>query len=225
MENTIQNVKKFSSDIYAQFKAAPSNKPNQSGVVFFIVDVQELFNVNLSFRGIIKCLNAAFMESKRYVPVATGLLKRSYTMERLDDHRVRCFFDPNKIVGQTRDGVVVKDYYPQYIAEHASRFNWLTIVIKKFYDKLYGEAKKLFKSQKDNPIKQKDPNKQQMFMFGVTEFMKELNQKYKTSKIEAKELKEKEEAERRAKKKAFKERKQKLKEQIEANKLSRGVTD
>lgn len=219
MENTKQNIQKFNTDMFAQFKAAPINKPNQSGVVFFIVNVKELFNIDLNYPGIKTALNSAFRESKTYVPTDTGLTKRSYTMEMLDDFRVRCFFDPDKIVGQVRKGRVVKDYYVQYIAEHASRFNWLTIVIKKFYDKLYEEVRQMYKKQQNkfdkdfddadkiNEEFQLQKENKLVSMKQASAFMTQLRLQYKNAKEEAVRRRDEERLKRKKKRELIKQKK------------------
>ena len=120
-------------------------------LVYFEVDMKELFNVDLQTSGIISALNHAFNVSKTAVPVKTGLMLRSYTMDKISSTTVRCYFDPNKIIGKKRLGRIVKDYYPQYLVEFPSRLNWLDVVIKRFYDALKIELEELAK--KNNQIK------------------------------------------------------------------------
>lgn len=77
---------------------------NQSDIVFFRVNVQELFNIDLNYRGIRTCLNRAFESCKQYIPYDSGLTYRSFTPKILNDSTVEYFFDPSKIVGQMRKG-------------------------------------------------------------------------------------------------------------------------
>lgn len=111
--------------------------------------MKELFNVDLSFPGVIKALNYAFKVSKSVVPVKTGLMLRSFTMEKISKTTVRCFFDPKKIIGQKRLGRIVKEYYPQYLVDTPKRFNWLHIVIRKFYNALKLQMEQLAKKHEE----------------------------------------------------------------------------
>lgn len=117
-------------------------------LVFFEVDMQELFGINISTPGVISALNKAFNVSKTAVPIKTGLMLRSYTMDKISDTTVRCYFDPKKIIGKKRLNRIVKEYYPQYLVQYPSRLNWLDIVIKRFYDALKIEMKALSKTNK-----------------------------------------------------------------------------
>lgn len=118
---------------------------NNSKLIYFEVDMKELFNVDLSTPGVLTALNYAFNVSKSAVPIKTGLMLRSYTIDKISSTTVRCYFDPKKIIGQKRLGRVVKEYYPQYLVRFPSRINWLDIVIKKFYEALKIEMEKLAK--------------------------------------------------------------------------------
>lgn len=118
-------------------------------LVYFEVDIKELFNVNLSFPGVISALNKAFNVSKTAVPVKTGLMLRSYTMKKVSSSKVRCYFDPKKIVGQKRLGRIVKEYYPQYLVDTPKRYDWLHVLIMKFYRALEIEMLKLSKENKE----------------------------------------------------------------------------
>lgn len=131
----------FNSDSEWQIKAAPRGQSNQGDIVFFIVNVKELFGMTLDSPGMKSALNAAFDESRKYIPIDTGLMRRSYTMRRISDDQVYVYFDPAKILGQKRKGITVDDYYPKYLAEKAKTFNWLTIVMSHFYDKLFAAVK------------------------------------------------------------------------------------
>lgn len=119
-------------------------------LVYFEVDMKELFNIDLSTPGVLTALNYAFNVSKSAVPVKTGLMLRSYRIDKISSTTVRCYFDPDKIIGQKRLGRVVTEYYPQYLVQYPSRLNWLDIVIKRFYNALKIEMEKL--SKKNNKI-------------------------------------------------------------------------
>jgi hypothetical protein len=118
-------------------------------LIYFDVDMKELFNVTLSTPGVISALNYAFRISKSAVPVQTGLMLRSYTMTNISSTTVRCFFDPDKILGKKRLGRIVKEYYPQYLVETPKRFDWLQILIKRFYDALKLQMELLSKKNKE----------------------------------------------------------------------------
>lgn len=183
MENTLQNIEKFKSSSDPEIKASPSYKSNQGDYVFWTVDVKELFNIDLSYPGIKSALNAAFMESKQYVPVDTGLTKRSMTMRELSSTRVEVFFDPDKIIGKTRKGVTIKENYTIYIAESPKRYNWIAICMKHFYDELFQQVKGLIqKAKKQNKEESKQPNTETFKMF-MTAFMVSYKQKKQEAKI------------------------------------------
>lgn len=196
----------FNSDKEFQFKAAPEYQSNQSDEVFFIVNVKELFNVDLTYPGIIGALNSAFMDAKSVTPIDTGLMRRSMTMIKLDEYRVKIFFDRDKIVGKMRKGVIVKDYYPIYLADHAKTFNWLTIVIKHFYDTLYAAMRNLKKKATE-----KTEEKKGIIDFTTfTLFYEDLKSEYKVKKQEAIELRKQEREKKKAKEQLIKEKKRKI---------------
>lgn len=143
-------------------------------LVYFDVDMKELFNVDLKFPGVVSALNKAFRVSKSAVPVQTGLMLKSYTMKPISSTTVRCFFDPEKIIGKTRLGRVVKDYYPQYLVEYPKRFNWLQILIKRFYDALRLDMEKL--KAKNDEI---DLTKFYLFLLLLLEEMEEMKKREK----------------------------------------------
>jgi len=120
-------------------------------LVYFLVDVKELFNIDLKTPGFIAALNNAFNISKTAVPVKTGLMLRSYTMSKISSSTVRCYFDPEKILGRKRLGRIVTEYYPQYLVDTPKRFDWLQILVKKFYDALKLQMEALAK--KNDEIK------------------------------------------------------------------------
>lgn len=120
-------------------------------LVYFEVDMKELFDVNLNTPGVISALNYAFRVSKKAVPVKTGLMLRSYTMKKISSFAVRCYFDPEKIIGKTRLGRTVTEYYPQYLVDTPKRYDWLQVLIKKFYDALRFQMEAL--ARKNEKIK------------------------------------------------------------------------
>lgn len=121
-------------------------------LVYFKVNVRELFGVYLDEPGVMSALNAAFKASRELVPVRTGLMKRSYTMDKLSNESVICYFDRSKIIGQERFGHKVKVYYPSYLKEYASRLTWLDLIMKRFYNTLITELKDINKKKKEKPI-------------------------------------------------------------------------
>ena len=124
---------------------------DEGDLVYFICDVKELFGVDLSFPGIKTALNYAFNQTKYVVPIQTRLMLRSYTIKEISSTAVMCFFDPKKIVGQKRMGQIVKYYYPQYLKKYPKRFNWMDIIVKKFFENLKIEVQNLKKkSNKDD---------------------------------------------------------------------------
>lgn len=200
----------FNSSMEIQFKASPTESGSNRGEeVFWIVNVKELFDIDLTFPGIKGALNAAFMAAKAVTPISTGLMRRSMTMIQIDNYRVKIFFDRSKIVGQKRKGVIVKDYYPIYLEEHAKTFNWLTILIKHFYDELYRQMKSLQKKHPASETKDKDSGTIAFAMFMM--FKDVLDEEYKKKKEEAKKLKEEELAKKKFKKEYIKALKKRIK--------------
>lgn len=136
-----------------ELRAAPThinkktNAHNQGTIVFFRVDLKELFGVDINYPGLKSCINKAFMDSKVYCPVATGLMLSSYTLRQLNDHTIECFFDPQKIIGKKRLGHEVKDYYPQYVAESTKNYSFLTKMIYQFYETLFKQVESLRKKE------------------------------------------------------------------------------
>ena len=116
-------------------------------LVYFYIDVKEMFGVTLSQPGMMNAIRIAMRESKSVIPDKTGLLRRSYSLLKDSNHRVMIFFDPAKIVGANRRGQTVKTYYPKYLAEKAKTFGWLDIVIRRFLMVLIAEVKILKKKQ------------------------------------------------------------------------------
>ena len=91
-------------------------------LAYYIVNVKELFDINLNYPGIINALRKAFKASKPSIPFMTGLLRSSYTMDRISNTSVKIYFDPKKLIGKTRLGRKVKVYYPKYLKEHNKTF-------------------------------------------------------------------------------------------------------
>lgn len=145
-------------------------------VVYFEVDVKELFNLNLDEAGIYSALQEAFQKSKEVVPVATGLMKKSYTFKRVNSHTVRCFFDPEKLLDKMRLGRKVDTYYPAYLKNSAKRYNWLDIVMKKFYDSLKTSIK-----ERNKRVSKKTPIDLSIFLL----FLDAFNTSYKKKLKEA----------------------------------------
>lgn len=139
----------FKTSTEPMFRSA-GYKAEQGQLVYFDVYLDEMFGIDLDYPGIKGALNAAFFESKRYVPVDTGLMKSSYVMRPKSDTLIECLFDPAKIVGQMRKGRKVTEYYPQWVGTSGpgnSAWEWLTTVVSKFIGKLMSEVKALGKSQ------------------------------------------------------------------------------
>src|SRR5574344_2978679 len=153
MENTLANRDQYNTSLEPQIRSTPmynGYQPNQGGGAFCECDRMDMFGINLDYPGIKEALNDAFFESKRYVPVDTGLMKSSYTMRPKSDTLVECFFDPDKIVGQMRKGHKVEDYYPQWVGSSGGgnkAWNWLTIVMNHFYDTLIADVRSLSKKK------------------------------------------------------------------------------
>ena len=173
-----------------QVRAAVGYRYNQSDIVFFRVNLNEMFGVDINYRGMKKCLNTAFLACKKFVPIDTGLTYRSFTQKQLTDYEIEYFFDPAKIVGKTRKGVVVKDYYVKYIAASPKNYSWLTKVIYEFYETLFREvshlprAKKQIKQGERMVVYDKDIDDQNARIFMMT-----LREEYKLKRKEEKKRK------------------------------------
>lgn len=160
MDNTLSNRSQYNTSFEPQIRSAPmasTYQPNQGSLVFFLVDLNEMFGVNIDYPKMRTALYNAFTESKRYIPVDTGLMKRSYSMRFQSDTVVEVFFDPQIILGGSRDGKPVQDYYPQYVGSSGASnraWNWLTIVMSHFYDKLISEVREIIRSGKTQERKE-----------------------------------------------------------------------
>lgn len=208
MDNTKQNIQHFRTSLDPEVSAKPAHQSNQGSYVFFRVNVKELFGIDLNYPGIRTALNKAFMAAKPYTPVDTGITRRSMTMKEINPYEVEVFYDPKKIIGQVRKGVVIKENYTIYIAESPKRWNWLSIVMKHFYDTLFREVKKL-KSKyehKEQP-KNKTLGGSGISFIGYGAFMEVFNSEYKAKKEEAKLLREEQRKKRILKEEAIKEKK------------------
>lgn len=205
MENRLNNIDKFTSSLDPQIKASPSYKYNQGDYVFWIVNLKELFNIDINYPGIKSALNKAFNESKRYVPVDTGLTKRSMTQRILDNYTVEIFFDPKKIIGKKRNGVIIKENYTIYIAESPKRFNWISICMYHYYDALFNAVKQLAKKKSPNKTKEV------IAMTAGLTFFSQLKQSYKAKKEEAKRLQEQEKEKKKILEDQIKEKKRLMK--------------
>ena len=155
---------------------------NQGQEVFFITDIYELFGVPISYPGMVSAINAAFMAAKNVTPYKTGYSRKAFVMARLDDHRVKLYYDRSKIVGGMRLGKKVETYYPIWWFENSKLFNFLDIIMKKWYDTLYSNVRKLFMN--NDVMFGNDPNKPSFAGFEV--FIKEFNKLYYAKKEEAK---------------------------------------
>lgn len=195
----------FNTNDEFQFRAAPSNKMNQGDEVFFIVNIKELFNVDLNYPGVKTALNYALQAGKSVTPYDTGLMRRSLSLMKLDDYRVKVFYDPRKIIGQKRDGYLVKDYYPIYLSEKAATFNFLTIVMKHFYDAL-------FSMMKSNQKKRDDNENVGIDLYMAVVFMEQLKLEYEKKKEEAKKLREEEKLKQKLKQEKIDKLKKKIRE-------------
>lgn len=118
-------------------------------LVYFKIDVKELFGITLEEPGILQALRYAFNVSKSVVPIKTGLMLRSYTFKPISNTTVMCYFDPEKIIGKKRMGRVVTEYYPAYLFRFPSRYNWLDAVIEKFFSELNLSVRKLSKKNQN----------------------------------------------------------------------------
>jgi hypothetical protein len=81
---------------------------DEESLVYFDVNVQELFNVSITYPGMRKALRRAFRASKATTPYKTGNLRRSYTMERVDRYVSRMYFNKS---------FYSDSYYAAYLTE------------------------------------------------------------------------------------------------------------
>lgn len=127
---------------------------DDGNLVYFNINTRELFNVPLSYPGLLNIIKIAFRESKSEIPFKTGLLRRSYSMDRINDETVRIYFDPSKIIGSNRSGRPVDVYYPKYLKEKSKTFNWLDLIMRKFLRVLISEVRNMNKEkQKEDMLK------------------------------------------------------------------------
>lgn len=174
-----------------QVRAAVDYRLNQSDIVFFRVNLNEMFGVDINYRGMKKCLNTAFISCKKYIPFDTGITYRSFTQKQLTDYEIEYFFDPAKVIGKVRKGVVVKEYYVKYIASSPKNYSWLTKVIYEFYETLFREVSHLPRAKKQ--IKQGE----RMVVYdrdiddlNAKIFMRTLREEYKLKREEEKRRKQ-----------------------------------
>lgn len=200
----------FNSSSEFQIRADSWNSSQNADLVYFNVDVKELFGITLDYPGLKGALNAALEAGRAVTPIDTGLLRRSMTMRQLNDHAVVVFYDPKKIVGAIRKGVKVKDYYPKFLEDHAKTFNWLAIVIKHFYDELFARVK-LLKKKEPKPVPNPEDKPTEVIPVSIPEnstihkkstnnslidmtvgllFLQSLNRQYQEKKKQAKLLQE-----------------------------------
>jgi len=125
---------------------------DDGSLVYFTVNVKELFNVSLSYPGMRTAVRTAFIKSKKYIPVKTGLMKKSYTMKPLTKNTVMFMFDPQKILGKRRGKYTVKNYYPQYLNDTDARRGWLDLIMKQFYSVLIALVKQIEAKRKKKEL-------------------------------------------------------------------------
>ena len=101
---------------------------DDSNLVYFTIDLYELFKITNRATGIKSLLRKALSESRRRIPYRTGRMRSSYTMEYLGRNQVKVYFDPQIIVSGK-----VKDYYPKYLKEHPKTARWFDDVFISFY--------------------------------------------------------------------------------------------
>lgn len=117
-------------------------------LVYFLLDLEVLFNINLSYEGIKSLLRQAFNISRSYVPYRTGTLRKSMTMEFIENNKVLVYFDPFKILGKKiGKKSIISTYYPKYLKDKPKTFNWLDIIFKSFIDSLTGSIRKLIEEE------------------------------------------------------------------------------
>lgn len=127
---------------------------DDGNLVYFNINTRELFEVNLAYPGLMNAIKTAFRESKDTIPFKTGLLRRSYSMDRLNEETIRVYFDPSKIIGATRYGRPVDVYYAKYLKEKSKTFNWLDLVMRRFLRVLISEVRNMNKEkQKEDMLK------------------------------------------------------------------------
>lgn len=194
-----------------QVRAAVSYKVNQGDIVFFRIDVNELFGITLDYPGIRTCLNNAFVGCKKYIPYDTGITYRSFTKKKINDHIMEYFFDPNKVIGQNRKGKIVEQYYVQYIASTPKNYSWLTKVIYEFYEIMFKEVGQLKRARK----KINDAKVNKVYLSGgeiiyampeqeietktAKVFLTRVREEFKTKQDEAKRMKQIEKENKKAK--------------------------
>ena len=150
---------------------------DDGNLVYFNVNIKDLFNVSSNYPGIKSLIRKAFTLSKQYIPIKTGLMRSSYTIEYISSDVAQIYFDPAKIVGRTRLGRTVKEYYPKYLIEKVKTFNWLDIVMKHFFNTLINDMIKLKKNQED--IDKLSIAAALLFLKQFDEQFKEKQEKYK----------------------------------------------
>lgn len=124
---------------------------DKGDMVYFMVNLEQLYGIKTSFPGLRSKIRKAFEESRKVTPIDTGLMRSSYSIQYVADNRVLLFFDPHKIIGKNRKGRIVKEYYPMYLADKAKTFSWLDIVARRFFTVLLQGIRELNKQiEKDN---------------------------------------------------------------------------
>lgn len=113
---------------------------DDGNLVYFIINVEELFNTKLRYKGMMTALRKALVQSRRVVPFKTGRLRSSYKLERVNSTTVRLYFDPS-VLGDV--------YYAKYLIEYPKTRLWLQGVMTVFLYNLILSIKKL-ESKKKN---------------------------------------------------------------------------
>lgn len=124
-------------------------------LVYFIVNIYELFGVEISYPGLRRVIRKAYRDSKRVTPIDTGLMRSSYTLQFMSNRRVMLFFDPNKILGKTRGGKKVTTYYPKYLVEKKATFNWMDVLMNSFFLSLLAGVREINRKHKDKDKRDK----------------------------------------------------------------------
>lgn len=122
---------------------------DRSDLIYFVVNTEQLLGVPISYPGIRSAIKKAYLDSKQVTPIDTGLMRSSYSIQYISTNRAMMFFDPHKIIGKVRRGRKVKEYYPKYLAEKRSTFNWLDVVMLTFFRSLMASVKEINKKNSE----------------------------------------------------------------------------
>lgn len=141
---------------------------DDGNLVYFIINVNELFNTTLNYKGMMTSLRQALFISRQRVPFKTGRLRSSYKMERLNSNTVRLSFDPS-VLGEV--------YYAKYLIEYHKTRLWLQIVMTVF---LYN----LVKSIRDIEAKKKKDKKTKIALTAALVLLEKMNEDLKKQQKE-----------------------------------------